>query len=316
MGYYIKPFQGAIENCEENRFAAPFTSESAGRMLSRDAFLSLEDAGDKINGLEEKAAGKTMGEKDSGQEKLQEMTQFGFREVSADEKRKLVQGHFDQIAARYDFTNTVMSLGNQHRWKKAAVAMLGLQPGERVLDVCGGTGDLALRAAEAVGPRGRVVLYDFNRAMIEVGRRKVSASPYRNQILLVQGDAEKISLSDRIFDVAMVGFGIRNLTHMEQGFKEMHRVLKPGGRVMCLEFSQPPSAWFRKLYDFYSFQIMPLLGQILVGSREAYTYLPESIRIFPGPDELTKILQRIGFDQVRYRLMTGGIAVIHVGRKA
>jgi demethylmenaquinone methyltransferase/2-methoxy-6-polyprenyl-1,4-benzoquinol methylase len=144
----------------------------------------------------------------------------------------------------------------------------------------------------------------------------VSASPYRNQILLVQGDAEKISLSDRIFDVAMVGFGIRNLTHMEQGFKEMHRVLKPGGRVMCLEFSQPPSTWFRKLYDFYSFQIMPLLGQILVGSREAYTYLPESIRIFPGPDELTKILQRIGFDQVRYRLMTGGIAVIHVGRKA
>ena len=257
-----------------------------------------------------------MGEKDTGQEKLQEMTQFGFREVSADEKRRLIQDHFDQIAARYDFTNTVMSLGSQHRWKKAAVTTLSLQPGERVLDVCGGTGDLALRAAEAVGPRGRVVLYDFNRAMIEVGRRKVSASPYRNQILLVQGDTEKISLSDRIFDVAMVGFGIRNLTHMEQGFKEMHRVLKPGGRVMCLEFSQPPSAWFRKLYDFYSFQIMPLLGQILVGSREAYTYLPESIRIFPGPDELTKILQRIGFDQVRYRLMTGGIAVIHVGRKA
>lgn len=257
-----------------------------------------------------------MGEKDTGQEKLQEMTQFGFREVLADEKRRLIQDHFDQIAARYDFTNTVMSLGSQHRWKKAAVATLSLQPGERVLDVCGGTGDLALRAAEAVGPRGRVVLYDFNRAMIEVGRRKVSASPYRNQILLVQGDTEKISLSDRIFDVAMVGFGIRNLTHMEQGFKEMHRVLKPGGRVMCLEFSQPPSAWFRKLYDFYSFQIMPLLGQILVGSREAYTYLPESIRIFPGPDELTKILQRIGFDQVRYRLMTGGIAVIHVGRKA
>jgi demethylmenaquinone methyltransferase/2-methoxy-6-polyprenyl-1,4-benzoquinol methylase len=254
--------------------------------------------------------------KNTGREKPGESIHFGYREVSEAEKSRLVQDHFDTIAARYDVTNTVMSLGSQHRWKKAAVAMLDLQPGERVLDVCGGTGDLALRAAKAVGPAGGVVLYDFNRAMIEVGRRKVSVSPYRDRILPVQGDAEKISLAGETFDAAMVGFGVRNLAHLERGFEEMHRVLKPGGRMMCLDFSQPRAAWFRKLYDFYSFHVMPLLGRMLAGSREAYTYLPESIRIFPGPEELGAILERIGFDQVRYRLMTGGIAVILVGRKA
>jgi demethylmenaquinone methyltransferase/2-methoxy-6-polyprenyl-1,4-benzoquinol methylase len=133
--------------------------------------------------------------------------------------------------------------------------------------------------------------------------------------LHVQGDAEQISFNDQCFDAAMVGFGIRNLTHMEKGFSEMYRVLKPGGKLMCLEFSKPISPLFRILYDFYSFYIMPFLGQLFVGSRQAYTYLPESIRMFALPHELTAMLEKIGFSQVRHRKLTNGIAVIHLGRK-
>ena len=249
------------------------------------------------------------------QDELEIQTHFGYRRVSEAEKVQLVQDHFNTVAARYDFTNTVMSLGRQQIWKNKAVAAVGLRPGDRVLDVCGGTADLALKAARLIGPAGRVTLYDFNRAMIEVGRRKVAASPLGEGISFIQGDAEAISLADDNFDAAMVGFGIRNLAHPIKGLEEIYRVLKPGGRFMCLEFSQPTAAWFRRLYDFYSFHIMPLLGRLMVGSREAYTYLPESIRIFPGPDELSEIMGRIGFRQVRYKPMTQGIAVLFTAVK-
>jgi demethylmenaquinone methyltransferase/2-methoxy-6-polyprenyl-1,4-benzoquinol methylase len=158
-------------------------------------------------------------------------------------------------------------------------------------------------------------LYDINRMMMESGRRKSSNASSREKILYVQGDAENISFGSKRFDAAMVGFGIRNLTHMEEGFKEMYRVLKPGGRILCLEFSQPTAPLFRWLYDFYSFYIMPFLGLLIVGSRQAYTYLPESIRVFPLPQELSVLLEGIGFSKVTYRKLTNGIAVIHVGVK-
>ncbi|MBI5445703.1 MAG: class I SAM-dependent methyltransferase, partial [Deltaproteobacteria bacterium] len=144
---------------------------------------------------------------------------------------------------------------------------------------------------------------------------KAARSPFGRTIQYVQGNAEQITCPDASFDAAMVGFGIRNLTHFEVGFREMHRVLKPGGRFLCLEFSQPPAPWFRSLYDFYSFRVMPLVGELLAGNRQGYTYLPESIRKFPGPQELSGLLVDLGFEQVRYRSFTGGIAVAHLGVK-
>jgi demethylmenaquinone methyltransferase/2-methoxy-6-polyprenyl-1,4-benzoquinol methylase len=193
--------------------------------------------------------------------------------------------------------------------------MLKLTPGDRILDVCGGTGDLAILAARAIGPAGRVVIYDINRAMIQAGIHKVIDTEVEDRLGYIQGNAESISFPDRHFDTAMVGFGIRNVTRMEKGFEEMYRVLKPGGKLMCLEFSKPTSPVFRWLYDLYSFYIMPVLGQLLVGNRKAYTHLPESIRMFPLPDELSELLKKIGFSQVTYRNLTNGIAVIHIAVK-
>jgi demethylmenaquinone methyltransferase / 2-methoxy-6-polyprenyl-1,4-benzoquinol methylase len=243
------------------------------------------------------------------------LTHFGFLPVPEHEKVDWVRHHFNTVAQKYDFMNSVLSFGIHLLWKRMAVEMMELQPGQRVLDVCGGTGDLALLAARAVEPEGLVALFDINWKMMEIGRPKVAESPFGDRIVYVQGDAEHICFADGTFDAAMVGFGIRNLTHMERGFQEMHRVLKPGGKLMCLEFSQPVTPWFRSLYDLYSFYIMPLMGKLLVGSRRAYTYLPESIRLFPGPEELQETLEDIGFHRITYRRLTDGIAVIHLGIK-
>jgi demethylmenaquinone methyltransferase/2-methoxy-6-polyprenyl-1,4-benzoquinol methylase len=245
---------------------------------------------------------------------MTKLVSFGSRRVSPEEKRRLVQEHFDTVAVRYDLTNTLLSLGLQHVWKRTAVNMLGLQPGERVLDICGGTADLSLLAARAVGPNGRVVLYDFNRAMIELGQAKVIRTGMAWHFSFIEGDAEKIAVRDHTFDAAMVGFGIRNLTSMEQGLRELRRVLKTNGRLMILEFSQPTNPWFRALYDLYSFAVMPLVGKIMVGSWEAYTYLAESIRQFPSPGELSGILVGQGFTHVRSHLLSNGIAVVHLAR--
>ena len=194
--------------------------------------------------------------------------------------------------------------------------MLDVRPGDRVLDVCGGTGDLAILAARRTGTAGQVTIYDINYAMMQAGRHKIDPFPSRSHISYVQGDAEQISFPDNTFDCAMVGFGIRNLTHLRQGFSEMVRTLKPGGRFLCLEFSQPTNPVFRSLYDFYSFNIMPALGQLLAGSAESYACLPETIRMFPLPDELAGMLADVGLRNVSWKMMTNGISVAHVGTKS
>lgn len=233
-----------------------------------------------------------------------------------DGKSRLVQRHFSTIAARYDLANDILSFGLQRQWKRLAVRLLDPKPGELVLDLCGGTADLALLCAGSMGPLGRVLVYDFNREMLETGRGKASRVSWGSCLAFIQGDAEAIALADQSVDAAIVGFGIRNLTHLKRGFQEMHRVLKPGGRMVCLEFSQPPARWFRLLYDLYSHAAIPLVGRVLAGSWEAYAYLTGSIREFPGPPELSAIIEKIGFAEVTYRPLTGGIAVIHRGVKA
>ncbi len=230
-------------------------------------------------------------------------------------KSQLILGYFNSVARKYDMMNTLLSFGIHHIWKRTAIRMMGLNNGDRVLDVCGGTGDLATLAAGAVSPVGHVTLYDFSSAMINAGRLKKNNLPIKNRVQYVQGDAQQIAFQDEIFDAAMVGFGIRNVIDMKKAFKEMYRVLKPGGKMMCLEFSQPVSPLFRLLYDYYSFYIIPFLGKSITGSLQAYTHLPESIRTFPSPDDLTEILRNIGFLQVTHRTLTNGIAVIHVARK-
>ncbi|MFC1516510.1 bifunctional demethylmenaquinone methyltransferase/2-methoxy-6-polyprenyl-1,4-benzoquinol methylase UbiE [Thermodesulfobacteriota bacterium] len=240
---------------------------------------------------------------------------FGYRSIPVDTKAKWVLQHFNTVAKKYDLMNTLLSFGIHHLWKRTAVKDISLKPGDRVLDVCGGTGDLAILAARAMAGTGQVIIYDINRAMIDAGKHKVDEFVYHRRIRFVQGDAQAISCPDDCFDAAMVGFGIRNVPRMDQGFREMCRILKPGGKMMCLEFSKPTAPVFRWLYDIYSFHVMPLLGEIIVGSRGAYTHLPESIRTFALPDELTALLKTVGFSKVTTRKLTNGIAVIHMATK-
>ena len=241
--------------------------------------------------------------------------QFGYQRIPRGEKPDRVLRHFDAVAGRYDLMNSVLSWGIHHIWKRKAIELLSLRPGDLVLDVCGGTGDLARLAAKAVAPNGWVCLYDFNANMMAAGRGKGSGEGRTAAISYVLGDAECLAIKADSLDAAMVGFGIRNLTHMASGFEEMYRVLRPGGRMLCLEFSRPTFGPFRWLYDIYSFHIMPALGALIAGNRQAYRHLTESIRTFPLPDTLNDMLETVGFTDVGYQRLTNGIAVIHLAHK-
>lgn len=236
-----------------------------------------------------------------------------FDDNSAKEKQVLT--HFNTVAKKYDLMNTLLSFGIHHLWKREAIRMANLRAGYDVLDVCGGTGDLAILSKKAVGKNGKVVLYDINREMMQTGRHSEPHADIRQEIIYIQGNAEKISFADNSFDAATVGFGIRNLNRLDVGFQEMYRILKPGGTMVCLEFSEPLNPLFRKLYDIYSFHIMPKLGDYLAGSAKAYSYLIESIRLFPSADKLRVILENIGFSNVSYRRLSNGIAAVHIGVK-
>ncbi len=242
-------------------------------------------------------------------------THFGYKDVPVEEKKGLVKGVFDSVAGKYDLMNDLMSMGTHRIWKRILMDETGLRPGQKALDVAGGTADIAMLMAKKTGPAGKVVVFDINADMLRYGREKTVDAGFLQNITFAQGDAEDISFADNSFHCATVGFGIRNVTRIEKAFREMTRVVKPGGRVVCLEFSHPTNTAFSKLYDKYSFSVIPFIGEVMTKNRDAYTYLAESIRKFPPQEELKAIMESAGLYKVRYHNLFNGIAAIHTGFK-
>jgi demethylmenaquinone methyltransferase / 2-methoxy-6-polyprenyl-1,4-benzoquinol methylase len=240
-------------------------------------------------------------------------TDFGFRRVPEAAKAPLVRALFDSVAGRYDLMNDLMSGGIHRWWKSEMVRRLNPRPGQRLLDVAGGTGDVARRALPHLDPAagGAVIVCDANRQMLEIGRARAIDDGILAGIAWLAGDAEALPFADRAFDLYTIAFGLRNVTHIERALAEARRVLKPGGRFLCLEFTPAVSPPLRPLYDFYSFAVLPLLGQVVTGQRDAYTYLAESIRRFPAQGELAALIAAAGLERVRFRNLTGGIAALH-----
>ncbi|MFQ5779265.1 MAG: class I SAM-dependent methyltransferase [Nitrospiria bacterium] len=237
------------------------------------------------------------------------------RMPSGAEKEKAVQEMFSSIARFYDLNNSLLSLGRHHRWKRRTVQLLGLQRGEKVIDVGAGTADLSILAADVVGEKGIVVASDLNEPMLRIGQKKISIQR-SNRVFCLLGNAERLPFPDAAFDAALTGFCIRNLSNLNQGLREIYRVLKPGGRMACLDFSRPIRPFFRKLYDFYSFTLLPKIGQwVSKDSTGVYQYLPDSIRRFPDQEGLRTRIEAVGFKGVTYENLTGGIVAIHLGRK-
>ncbi|GAB4177148.1 MAG: bifunctional demethylmenaquinone methyltransferase/2-methoxy-6-polyprenyl-1,4-benzoquinol methylase UbiE [Wenzhouxiangellaceae bacterium] len=242
------------------------------------------------------------------------MVDFGFREVSPEEKTRLVNRVFSSVADRYDLMNDLMSAGIHRLWKRHFVAGCGLRPGQRLLDLAGGTGDIAALALPRVEPGGRVTVGDLTREMLEAGRRRLDDRGVGPRLQWLQLNAEALPFADRSFDHVTIAFGLRNVTDRVQALAEMYRVLKPGGRVHVLEFSRvlQPLA---PAYDLWSFRVLPALGHAVAGDRESYQYLAESIRRFPDQETLAAMLRDAGFERVDYENLTGGIAAIHRGAR-
>ena len=231
-------------------------------------------------------------------------------------RERQVQAMFSAIAPRYDLNNTLLSFGLHHRWKRAAIDAAMLKPGGRLLDLCAGTGDLAFLAARRAGEGGLVIASDLNRAMLEVGRQRAKRLGMTRTVQFIQGHAQAIQIADRSVDAVTIAFGIRNIDHPEIALREIFRVLMPGGRLVCLEFSRPVSVWVRACYDFYSTTLLPWIGTAVARDRTGvYRYLPASIREFPDQARFATMIEAAGFAPVRYTNLSGGIVAIHVGMK-
>jgi demethylmenaquinone methyltransferase/2-methoxy-6-polyprenyl-1,4-benzoquinol methylase len=241
---------------------------------------------------------------------------FGYSRVGADEKKRLVRETFTPIAATYDRADAVLSLGLHFLWKRATVRALRLRPGDKVLDICGGTADLALGAARRLGPTDQVVVCDFNRPMMDRGLAKSRRSRNGAIVTFVQGDAEKLPFPDRSFDAITVGFGLRNLVDLDRGLREIGRVLKPGGRFAGLEFTLPRRRWQRSLYSFYSFRVMLPAARLITGTEGPFRYLAESIRVFAATEDIPGGLVRAGLTEVKSRPLSLGLATIYSGLKS
>jgi demethylmenaquinone methyltransferase/2-methoxy-6-polyprenyl-1,4-benzoquinol methylase len=246
----------------------------------------------------------------------QKTTHFGYREVPVQEKADLVHEVFESVAGKYDLMNDLMSMGVHRVWKRDFTASSGVRLGHEVLDLAGGTGDIAALMSKRVGKNGRVVLSDINEAMLEIGRRRLEDRGISGNISYALANAENLPFGDREFDAVTIAFGLRNVTDQNAALREMFRVLRPGGKALILEFSQVQPELLKKLYDGYSFGILPVLGKLIAGDEESYRYLAESIRKHPPQDELAEMMRDAGFDQVRYRNLTGGIVAIHNGTHA
>jgi demethylmenaquinone methyltransferase/2-methoxy-6-polyprenyl-1,4-benzoquinol methylase len=247
------------------------------------------------------------------QEARMSQTHFGFQNVDEAEKASRVRGVFDSVAGNYDLMNDVMSMGLHRLWKAYTIAVSGVRPGQQVLDIAAGTGDLTQAFLRRVGPAGCVVHSDINEAMLRAGRDRLIDKGLKAESLVC--DAEKLPFASERFDVVSVAFGLRNMTHKDIALAEMCRVLKPGGRLLVLEFSKV-AAPLRAPYDWYSFKVLPRLGQWIAGDAESYRYLAESIRMHPDQAELKALMLAAGFAHVDVHNLTGGVVALHMGIKA
>ncbi|SFR33618.1 bifunctional demethylmenaquinone methyltransferase/2-methoxy-6-polyprenyl-1,4-benzoquinol methylase UbiE [Litoreibacter janthinus] len=247
-------------------------------------------------------------------EDSQKTTHFGFVDVPEDQKAGMVHGVFTNVASKYDIMNDVMSGGVHRIWKDAMMDWLAPRPGQRLLDVAGGTGDVSFRFLKRAGGAEAVVL-DMTESMLVEGRKRAEASAMSGSLDWVVGDAMALPFDDNSFDVYTISFGIRNVTRIADALSEAYRVLKPGGRLMVLEFSQLPNPMMQKAYDLYSFNVIPKMGKAIAGDSESYQYLVESIRKFPDQDTFAAMIRAAGFENVSYRNMTFGVAALHSGWK-
>ncbi len=242
-------------------------------------------------------------------------THFGFKQVNADDKVKLVRGVFDSVAGQYDIMNDLMSFGIHRIWKRVAVQLSNVREGEQVLDLAGGTGDLTTLFAKRIGKNGNIVLADINSEMLRTGRDRLIDRGLINNITYAQVNAECLPFEDNSFDCVCIAFGLRNVTDKDAALRSMMRVLKPGGRVIVLEFSHPTDKITEKVYDFYSFKLLPKIGKFVAKDEDSYRYLAESIRMHPKQDALKKMMEAAGLERCEYFNMSQGVVAVHRGYK-
>jgi len=251
----------------------------------------------------------------STHEEAAEQTHFGFKQVAKDQKETMVADVFHSVAAKYDVMNDLMSLGIHRIWKRYTIDCSGIRPGQKVLDLAGGTGDLAAKFSRIVGETGQVTLADINHSMLMVGKEKLTNMGIMSNLNYVQANAEALPFPDNHFDLVTMAFGLRNVTEKLNALASIYRVLKPGGRLLVLEFSKPSSEMLSKIYDTYSFHLLPKMGKLVANDSESYQYLAESIRMHPDQETLEGMMKEVGFEQTSYTNLTGGIVALHRGFK-